>query len=93
MYSSHQCSFKEKKRGFVETGEEFEQTELNFKKNNQRFKVAGDTGGMSKRAPFFPFWVMAWNISLYISCFLTLTRSMMHHLHSEYSLHKRCNIT
>jgi hypothetical protein len=53
MCNSLQCLIKtEKKRGFVETGEEFEQTELVFKKNNQRFKVVGDVGGMSKRAPF-----------------------------------------
>jgi hypothetical protein len=50
-------------------------------------------GGMSKRAPFLSFWVVAWNLSLYISFFLTLTRSLMQHLRSEYSLRKCCKLT
>jgi len=48
-------------------GEEFEQTKLVFKENNQTFKVACDIGGMSKRAPFLSFWVVAWNLCRYLA--------------------------
>jgi hypothetical protein len=83
----------ERKLSFVETGEEFEQTELVFKKNTQSFKVAGEAKGMSKTTPFLFFWIMAWNLSPLISCFLTLTRSLMQHLRSEYSLRRCCKLT
>jgi hypothetical protein len=63
-----------------------------FKKNNQIFKVAGDIRGMSRRAPFLSFWVVAWNLYLYIPFFLMLIRSLTQHLCSEYSLCKCCKL-